>query len=256
MARTSISSERHPVPHIPLPELEVQLFVRHVPRDDIEIEKPFPVAFSVVISSTVQPGRGQLKRKVTLAVQHVRRRQRPSLPKVGPAQESFTPRLPSSGFSSPASIAGGFNYALAHQKILTSSPRPSATEINTTDSHTDNLFPPPFYDGGPEHVADGVTRNDLTFVGQSVTFLPPVEINYTQHTAMPDQPTKVQHTQDFELTFIGLQSGFSIVQGLRLLLTDDQLIDEAEQLDNDTSRKSMVEVLREYDTVVEVWVAS
>jgi hypothetical protein len=257
-ARTSISSERHSVFHAPPPELEVQLFVRHVPRDDIAIEKPFSVAFSVVISSTVHPGREQLKRKVTLAVQHVRRRQPQPLPNVGLAQESFTPRLPYSGFSSPASTAGGFNYALAHQKILTSSPRPSATEITVTESHGDNLrgFPPPFYEGVPENAADGVARNVLAFVGQSVTILPSVEIDYSYHTARPDQSARVHHTQDFELTFVGLRSGFSIVQGVRILLTDDQLVDEVEQLDDKNSRKSAIEILKEYDTVAEVWVGS
>jgi len=154
--------------------------------------------------------------------------------------------------------AGVFNYALAHQKILASSPRPAATEAIVTESHGDNLrdFPPPFYEGGPENAADSVARNVLTFVGQSITILPSVELDYSQYTARPDQPAKVQLTQHFELTFVGLQSGFSIVQGLRILLTDDQLVGEAEQLDDKTSRKSKVEILKEYDTVAEVWVTS
>lgn len=257
MARTSISSERHlAVVHNPTPELEVQLFVRHIPRNDITIEKPFSIAFSLVVSSAVRPGREQLKRRVTLAVQHVRRQRRPSsLPKVGPQQESFTPRLPYSGFSSPASAtAGGFNYALAHQKILTSSPRPSAAEVIVPEGHNDNLhgFPPPFYEGGAENTAGDITRNVLTFVGQSVTILPSIDIDYSQYIAKPDQPARVQHTQDFELTFISLRSGFSIIQGLRVLLTDDQPVEEVEQL----ARKSVVETLKEYDTVAEVWVAS
>lgn len=255
MTRTSISSERHPaVVHNPAPELEVQLFVRHVPRNDITIEKPFSIAFSVVVSSTVRPGREQLKRKVTLAVQHVRRQQHQSslFSKVGPQQESSTPRLPYSGFSSPASAtAGGFNYALAHQKILASSPRPSVAEITVTEGYGRG-FPPPFYDGGAENTADGITRNVLTFVGQSVTILPSVEIDYSQYIARPDQPARVQHTQDFELTFVGLRSGFSIVQGLRILLTDDQLVEGVEQV----AKKTIVETLKEYDTVAEVWVAS
>lgn len=251
--RTSVSSEKHAVPHTSPPELEVQLFVRHVPRDDIVIEKPFSVAFSVFISSTVQPGRENLKRKVTLAVQHVRRRRHPSLPKVEPPREPFSPRLPYSGFSSPASTpTGGFNYALAHQKILASSPRPAIAEIAAAESHSDNLrdIPPPFYEGGSGNAADG--RNILTFVGQSLTILPSFDIDYS-HTA--GQPAKVQHTQDFELTFVGLRSGFSIIQGLRILLTEDQLADEAEQLD-DKSKKRKVEILKEYDTVAEVWISS
>ncbi len=97
-----------------------------------------------------------------------------------------------------------------------------------------------------------MTRNVLTFVGQSVTILPSVEIDYSQYNARPDQPARVQHTQDFELTFVSLRSGFSIVQGLRVLLTDDQLVEEVEQL----TRKSIVETLKEYDTVAEVWVPS
>lgn len=255
MPRTSISSERYPVPHTPLPELEVQLFVRHVPRDDITVDKPFSITFFLVISSTIQPGREHMKRKVTLAVQHVRRQQRSSMPKVEHAtQEIFTPRVPYSGFSSPASTTGRFNYALAHQKILASSPRPDST---VTESYEEVFrdFPSPFYEGGQETATDGVATNILTFVGQSVKILPSVEIDYSQHNATPEQLAKVQRTQDFELTFVGLRSGFSIIQGLRILLTEDLLLDEVKQSEDETSRKSKIETLKEYGTVAEVWVA-
>lgn len=258
MARSSFSSEKNTVPYAP-PELEVQLFVRHIPRDDIVIEKPFSIAFSVKLSSTVYPGQDHLKRKVTLGVQHVSRRRRPSLPKAEPAQESSTPRLPYSEFSSPAiTTTGGFNYALAHQKLLASSPRSAAIDATEAESHCDYLqdFPPPFYVGSSENSADGITKNILSFVGHSLTILPPIEVDYSDSDAMPDQSAKVHSTQDFELTFVGLRSGFSVVQGLRILLTEDQVLDEAEQLNEKPNKRSKVEILKEYDTVAETWVAS
>ena len=254
--RSSISSEAPPV--LPLQEIEVQLSVRHIPRADIVVEKPFSIIFSVAIWSNVHPGREHIKRRVTLAVQHIKRRQRVSPPsRIGLVpQESDTPRLPSSGFSTPVSVRGAFNYALAHQKILAASSRPPSSDTVTANSHGqgENLraFPPPFFEGSEEDP----TKNVALFVGPSVVILPPFEFDYSDHTAVANKPAKVQGTQDFELTFASLRKGFSVVQGLRIILIDDQLVQDSEELDDKVAGRGKVEILKEYETVAEVWVAS
>ena len=252
--RSSISSEAPLVP--PLQEIEVQLSARHIPRADIVVEKPFSIAFSIVIWSNVHPGREHIKRKVTLAVQHIKRRQQVSPPPRIGLQEPDTPRLASSGFSTPASVTGAFNYALAHQKILAASSRPpsSGTVIANSHGQDENLraFPPPFFEGS----GDDPTKNVSSFVGPSVVILPPIEIDYSNHTAVANKPAKVQSTQDFELTFASLRKGFSVVEGLRILLIDDQLVHASGELGDKVAGRGKVEVLKEYETVAEVWVES
>jgi len=252
--RSSISSEAPPV--LPVQEIEVQLLVHYIPRADIVVEKPFSITFSLAIWSNVRPGREHIKRKVTLAVQHIKRRRQISSPsRVGPLvpQELDTPRIPSSGFSTPASVRGAFNYALAHQKILAASSRPPSSGTVIADSHENpRAFPPPFFEGSEEDPA----KNVVLFLGPSVVFLPPFEIDYSNHTAVADKPVKVHNTQNFELTFASLRKGFSVVQGLRILLIDDQLVQDSEELDDKVAGRSKVEILKEYETVAEVWVLS
>ena len=264
LRRDSVSSVRPqspqltPVPQpVPPPEIEAQLLVRRLPRENIRIEKPFSIAFSVVISSPVTPSRENLRRKVTLAIQHIRKRVIPPPVIPQPPVESFSPRLPSSGFSTPSSATATFNYALAHQKILAASSRPAAPEPVIPDPGTptdnSNALPPPYFEGGSEELPSS-SPNSVSFVGPSAIYLPPLEIDYSSHSGHGDGFAKVQLTQDFELPFIGLRQGFSTIGGLRILLAED-VVQGTEDVDSKPT-KSRVQVLKEYEVVGEVWVSA
>jgi len=60
----------------------------------------------------------------------------------------------------------------------------------------------------------------------------------------------VQLIQDFEMTFIALQRGFSTIGGLRILVVDDHL-DEGE-----SKRQTRARILKEYDVIGELWVSA
>lgn len=250
IGRASISSE---TPQALPSEFEIQLLMRHVPRKDITVEKPFSIAFSILISPVSALGREHLKRKIKLAVQY--RRQELVASPVTLAPESFTPRLPSSGFSTPASIiTGTFNYALAHQKILAVSSRPppisesvASENHNTNTEHSDNTFPSPFFRAGVGE--QDPNSNSIVFIGPSLIYLPPLEIDYSNSIVDGGKrPDHINFTQDFDLLFVALRRGFSTAGGLRILLIEDR----DSELDG---KKAKIEVLKEYEDIAEVWVS-
>lgn len=264
MNRPSITSnqpqspQQISVPTLSLPDPEAYLLVRHIPREDIIVEKGFTMALSVVLSSCL-PAYGHLKkRKLKLAIQHIRPRKTPAPPVSMAPMEAFSPRLPSSGFSTPSSSTITFNYALAHQKILAASNRPPNLEhsipenvpVNNGDT---SLLPPPYFESGQEDVE---SHNGVSYTGPSAVILPDVIIDYTAVGQNAEGTAKVQIVQDFELPFIALRKGFSTVGGLRILLVGDQAILDDTEDERGIEGIAKVLVLKEYDVVNEVWVAA
>jgi len=246
IGRTSISSE---APLAEPSEFEIQLLVRHVPRKDIIVEKPFSIAFSVVVLPVSPLGREHLKRKITLAIQYIHKRQGYEVPL--PPAESFTPQLPSSGFSTPASvITGTFNYALAHQKILavSSRPPPIAGSIASESRGVEKKIPSPFFEAGPGE-QDSNPNAIVSLIGPSLIYLPPLDIDYSNFIAEGGKrPAQGSYTQDFELLFVGLRRGLSTAGGLRILLAEDQ--------DSEIERKkAKIEILKDYENIAEIWVS-
>ncbi|KAF8163081.1 hypothetical protein B0H34DRAFT_694066 [Crassisporium funariophilum] len=251
-------------PPAPLPEVEAQLLVRHIPRKEILIEKPFTISFGVILSTANLPGRELPRRKVALAIQHVRSRRTPTIVPTSPPVEAFSPRMPSSGFSTPTSATATFNYALAHQKILAASSRPhvheSPSQENDVPSMDSTLYPPPYFEG----VADEVKTSQpigVIAIGPSLVFLPPVEMGASNQSgeARADRSNRLssgQTVQDFELSFVALRKGFSTIGGIRILLVEDQIIDDANEGEDKRSRLRRAHVLKEYEVVGEVWVSA
>ena len=78
---------------------------------------------------------------------------------------------------------------------------------------------------------------------------------------MPFRPVQVITSQDFELQYIPVRSGFVTVGGLRVLLVSDRLVDadEADPVQRTRSHsvsQEKVRTLREWDVVAEMWVQS
>lgn len=242
---------------VPLPELEVQLLVRSIPREGIQLEKPFSVSFSAIISSGIPPsGKGHMGRRIKLAIQHIRPRTIPP-PTLSPPVEALSPRIPSSsGFSTPSSAPTTFNYALAHQKILAASsqlPAPEPLPYDDDLPNTEvNVLPPPYFEGG----SDEYKHSGVSFVGPSATFLPIVDLLVSNAQTKGEAPSKIQAVQDFDLSFVALRKGFSTLGGIRVLLVDDSLTQGVQEENDKNVRAKRAQVLREYGVVGEVWVSS
>ena len=268
IGRASISSIIRPQspqqpsipPSLPLPELEVQLLVRSIPRQGIQLEKPFSISFSAIISSGIPPpGKGLTRRRIKLAIQHTRPRTIPP-PTSSQPVEALSPRIPSSsGFSTPSSAPTTFNYALAHQKILAASSQLPAPEPSPPDDDMSsvevNVLPPPYFEGGsddPKHSAS----SGVSFLGPSTTFLPMLDLLISNAQTKGDAPSKIQAVQDFNLSFVGLRKGFSTIGGMRILLVDDHLTQGEQEEDDKNIPTKRAHILREYAVVGEVWVSS
>ena len=234
------------------PELEAQLFIRQSPGRSVLIERPFSISFGVVLSTTIPPGKEDLRRKVALAVQYVSPR---TLPALGAPvnTEAVATSVLSPGIPTPSSAPASFNYTLAHQKNLAASSRRFTTEAVSQDTnspgHSQTVFPPPYFD----EEANGKVSlsNRVVPVGPSLLFLPPVELGLSSQHG--EGLSKAQLVQEFEMTFVALQRGLSTVGGVRILLVDDDL-DEGE---NKRSKlQTQARVLKEYDVVGELWVSA
>ncbi|KAG5645043.1 hypothetical protein DXG03_007222 [Asterophora parasitica] len=238
-------------------EIEVSLIIRETPRT-ARVEKPFTIPVALVLSSPLFTGQERLRRAVKLVIQHLQppRSAVPPHPAPAPPAEAFSPRLPSSGFSTPSSSAPTFNYALAHQKLTAAagtSPRQRALDdLERNASRSDNKaasLPPPYF-SGPEELR--LWSTNVTYVGSSATYLPTIELTASDQAA--DQMVAVH---DIELTYVALQKGFATVGGLRVLLVEDRYLSEGDTAD-DTYRiggSSQARILKEWDVISEVWVS-
>ncbi|KAH9483834.1 putative trafficking protein particle complex subunit 13-like protein [Psilocybe cubensis] len=242
-----------------MPEIEAQLVVRHIPRESILIEKVFSISCAVVVSSGIPLNSSRLKRRVTLAIQHVRPKEVPP-PVIAQPVEPFSPKVPSTGFSTPVSASTTFNYALAHQKILVASSKPppqQPTALQEVDlSHNDaNLLPPPYFEGGLDELKVSALSG-VSFVGPSAIFLPSVEIDLSHAQIQGDDLAKGHVVQNFELPFVGLRKGFSNIGGIRILLVEDQIVDDEDDVGKSNSKLKRAQTLKEYDVIGEVWVSA
>ncbi|KAF5386937.1 hypothetical protein D9615_001712 [Tricholomella constricta] len=243
----------------PVPDVEVNLIIRDTPRHPIRVEKPFTIPFALVLSSPLSPGREKLRRAVKLVIQHLLppRINAPPLPTPAPPAEAFSPRLPSSGFSTPSSATTTFNYALAHQKLVAAaSPRQRALDVLERNSNrTDGDFAPlpPPYIGCSDELKSRPTT--VLYTGSSAIYLPVIELVVADRQGQAaDQLIAVY---DFQLSYVPIAKGFATVGGLRVLLTEDRFLNEGGTAD-DTYRSggtAHARVLKEWDVVSEVWVS-
>jgi trafficking protein particle complex subunit 13 len=236
-----------PTPITPFiaPELDVQLFIRQSSGKGVPLERPFSISFGVILSTMILPGKEGLGRKVALAVQYAS----PRAPNVN--TEAVNPGISFPGVPTPSSAPATFNYTLAHQKIMAASSRPLSTEALIQDTndprHLQTVFPPYF-----EETSGKVSSSSRVVpVGPSLLFLPPVELGLSNHQG--EGSSKVQLVQEFDMTFVALQRGLSIVGGVRILLVDHDL-DEGEN--NRMKSQTRARVLKEYDVIGELWVSA
>ncbi|KAH6918795.1 hypothetical protein BKA70DRAFT_29403 [Coprinopsis sp. MPI-PUGE-AT-0042] len=233
-------------PPTPASDVEVNLIARHLPRNNLEVEKPFTARYALVVTRNPELGR----RKLVFAVQHLKPQ-----PKVAPVAvpavipvDATSPRSPLSGFSTPQSTSAvPFNYAVAHQKILDAaiSKSPVSTIGEGGQAPAQTTLPPPYFENHDEGrpLSDGVT-----YAGASAIFLPPLTLP-TGDEGTSGNPA----VQEFQLTSIPSKRGFSTIGGLRILLVEDSHEADTEE---QSWRVTRVQALREYDVIGEIWVGS
>ncbi|KAH9857834.1 DUF974-domain-containing protein [Lenzites betulinus] len=302
----------------PFEDVEVDLVVTSIPRESIAVDKPFTIGFKLTALAPVpvaRPDDNTRQRILSLVVQHVQ----PPKPltvaaavasavgtSTGPAQAAWSPRLPSSGFSTPSPFAtpirGDFPDTLS-EKLLVASPRrmhaDSDSEAETDGGRTPGPsahsaepvveLPPPELMVPPQAGAESkaAASDSVTFLGTSALFLPPlrfptpnapppathqqaghsrgvsdstdssVDSDAEDLSHAPDR-MKVTASQEFELSYLPLKTGFTAVGGLRVLLIEDRLADEEDVTDGVILGQYATEprTLKEWDVISEVWVKS
>ncbi|KAJ7168080.1 hypothetical protein C8R43DRAFT_983023 [Mycena crocata] len=242
------------VAHFPLPDIDVSLTVRDLPRDSIKLENPFDIFFTLVASAVVSAGR---RRSLTLAVQHLQppRTTASTIFPPNPPPESYSPRVTSPGFSTPSPMSATFNYPLAHQKLLAVSP--TRQGLDDGGDGTAWALPPPFFEGADEL---RVAKSGAVFCGASAVILPPIEfarpVSGHDKVGGEEEDVKVHQAQDFELSYMPVVKGFSTVGGIRVLLLEDKYLDESSDAQDDKPLRTEIKILKEWDVVAEIWVST
>jgi len=260
---------------IPLPDLEAHLVIRKSPPSEIKLNQELVIPFTLVLMSNPVAGKENVKRHVRVIIQHLRTM--PVIP-VAPVHvtagqqqhhqqqpgEAFSPRLPSSGFSTPTSTSVGFNYALAHQKLLAASSRTALVEavpLQTPQESVEGqagflgdgtrvVLPPPYFEGNLDELK--VHTNGVVYSGPSTISLDLLELSLVSNEgSKPDEKLKVRAVQDFEVVYIPVRTGFHTIGGIRILALEDRLV---EGDDNPPKRKAST--VKEYEVIGEVWVTS
>ncbi|KAG6878782.1 hypothetical protein C0993_008081 [Termitomyces sp. T159_Od127] len=237
----------------PRPELEVGLLIRDTPWDTLKVDKPFTLPLTLILSTTRQTENDKSCRIVQIVVQHL---QPPSVhvsPTTIPAPgtETFSPRLPSSGFSTPTSTTPNSNYAIAHQHPTVVSPHQralNALQGNLAVGNNDTpLLPTPYFKGLDEFKP----LPTVLYVGSSALRLPPIELS-----PEPGVAGQTIATQDFELTYLPTRKGFATVGGLRILLVEDKFVDSSGTENTDPGGSlGQARTLKEWDVIAEAWIS-
>ncbi|OJT14151.1 Trafficking protein particle complex subunit 13 [Trametes pubescens] len=294
----------------PLEDVEADLVVTSIPRDSIAVDKPFTIGFKLTVQAPApvpRPNEPRRQRIISLVVQHAQPPKQLTVAaavasavatSTGAPQGAWSPRLPSSGFSTPSPygtpLRGDFTDSLA-QRLLVASPRRMNADIDS-EAGTDggetpgrsthsarrviDLPPPELPPSAEPHLAP---TDSVTFLGTSALFLPPLRLpvpnappssmghsrgvsDSTDSSADSDAEDlasvldrmRVNASQEFELSYMPLKTGFAAVGGLRVLLVEDRLADEEDATEGIILGQYTTEprTLKEWDVVSEVWVRS
>ncbi|TFK84328.1 DUF974-domain-containing protein [Polyporus arcularius HHB13444] len=181
-------------------DVEVDLVVTSVPRVSLAVDKPFDISFRLTAQSlvpTARPNEPRRQRIISLVVQHAQPPKQVSVAaavasavatSTGPPQGTWTPRMPSSGFSTPSPNAtpmrGDFEDTLA-QRLLVASPRQMHADGAESDggetpgpyTHAAGRvydLPPPELRTDPGTEAKPGPSDGIVFLGTSALFLPPL----------------------------------------------------------------------------------
>ncbi|KAG7092195.1 hypothetical protein E1B28_008563 [Marasmius oreades] len=272
----STRTQSPPPPPIP-PEqphstnIEANLVVRDIPRDSICVGDAFSISFTLILSSLLPPERRGQNIRLALILQHTfAQHDINAVTSSKPPLEASTPKAASPGYSTPSPVYSTFNYALAYQKLASSSSRTQVTFTQNdgettprTSADKGTALPFPHYD--PDDPKRRQVTGGVTFAGSSAMSLPFIELTEERpdpHNGDPPEnpvQSRVYATHNFELSFVPLRKGFHNVGGLRLLLTEETYATREKTNDRLSELKafgsSEPQILKDWDVVAEVWVS-
>lgn len=262
--------------------VDVDLIVREIPRDDVFVEKPFKVAFTLSAAAPVPTGK---ERVLTVVVQHV---QLPMLTTTSSTSSStgtqptatetaHTPRVQAltitspSTTSTPLSRQTSISMLSSNERTLVGSPIEQPSPLPERPGSTTLPQPVPAPQDEEKYVKSAYVR----YLGPSAIFLPPLRLSAPVVVREPGVGVegggeaegevnkdglgvgkRVEGSWDFELEYLPRKTGFWNVGGLRVVLVGDRYEDE-DNVGNGEERKiETVRVLKEWDVVGEVWVKS
>ncbi|KAG1730591.1 DUF974-domain-containing protein [Suillus lakei] len=237
--------------------VEVDIIINHIPRESIAVERPFKIAFTATISAALPKAKGK-QRVISLAVQHLQypRSTAIAYPEPFQATETISSRFSSLGLTSATStlITPMQSPNMASENLLVLSPERMLARGGP-------ILPPPYFE-----FADEEKRAKLkgcVFVGSSTQFLNPITLTNPSHAShhedlSEDDVEKVEGSQEFELTFLPVQTGFVRAGGLRILLVRDELVDVGADQATHRLGSGAIEArtMKELDVVAELWVHS
>jgi hypothetical protein len=249
-------NQQQSIPPVParILGLEVDVIINHIVRESITVERPFKIALTATVSAVLPKAKGK-QRVITLAVQHLQYPRATAIahPESLQATEPISSRFSSLGLTSAASLATPVQSSpnMASDVIL---PEKMLTRGGPT-------LPPPYFE-----FADEEKRTKLkgcAFVGPSTLFLNPITltdpspVNHREDSS-DDNVEKAEGSQEFELSFLPVQTGFVRAGGLRILLVRDELVDDGTDQAAHRLGSSAIEArtLKELDVVAELWVHS
>ncbi|KAI0371753.1 DUF974-domain-containing protein [Pilatotrama ljubarskyi] len=188
-----------------LGDVEADLLVTSIPRESTVVDKPFTIGFKLTVQAPAplpRPDEPRRQRVLSLVVQrtHPPKQQNVAAAvasavatSAGPPQTTWSPRAPSSGFSTPSPYAtpyrGDFTDTLA-QRLLVASPRRMHAETDS-EAGTDGgetpgpsmhsagrvvELPPPELRSQPNADSKPAPSDSVTFLGTSALFLPPLRL--------------------------------------------------------------------------------
>jgi hypothetical protein len=220
------------------PDIEVDLVVTHIPREEILLDEPFIMKFSLAISAVLPaPPRHRL---LTLVVQHIQ----PSSNISTPVPEAYftSPRTAFPASASPTDTPRRGHFSFGEMALALS---PETHPVD--DKRKSSFLPPPFSVSLSDETK---LKQRIVFLGSSATYLPPFRLSSATETS-----ARGEASYDFELEFMPVELGFSAIGGLRVVVAADKelLYDEeiAGRFDSDVVEGR---VIREWDVVGEVWV--
>lgn len=238
-------------------EHETNLIVRHLPRNEIVIEKPFVAKLALVISYSREQG----QRAIRIAIQHL---QPPRVTRTASVMDMSNAQLPASGTATPTSIVGGINPAMVYQNLLSMSRTSLADDATTTKQleyrqegvHEQTNLPSPTFDGADE-LGSVSSQPSVVYVGPSTFFLPPITLGAEVQSEGQSSMSKPYVVQEFEITYVPLRKGFTSFGGLRALLVEDRVtVGTGNEGNSSMIGREKITTLKEWDTISDIWVAS
>ncbi|KAL1730310.1 hypothetical protein EV714DRAFT_211348 [Schizophyllum commune] len=236
------------------PDLEASLIVRKIPRDTIAVEKPFTIALTLALHAPATADASWSHRRVRVVVQHLLAPKAPPPAAVQPiapmasVSELASPRIASSGLSTPtaATAAQTFNYELARQKLLVASP--AGSQAGDAGEPTEGVALPPPY------ASESRRDSSVVYCGPAAVYLALMVLRLDNESVPGERLAYAE--QDFELTFVPTKRGFSTVGALRVLVVEDRTVsnDASDEADVSNQALETAKVLKEWDTIAEIWV--